>query len=48
MQIADSTRLLATVPCEPRYDRLETIIRHALTWEEKHSTLDREDHRKTG
>ena len=48
MLIADSSRLRATVPWEPRYDRLETIIRHALAWEEKLVTLDREDHRKIG
>ena len=35
MLVADSTLLRATVPWVPRYDRLETIIEHAVAWEEK-------------
>ncbi|MCD1621599.1 hypothetical protein AAG593_05395 [Citromicrobium bathyomarinum] len=46
MLIANSARLRAMLLWEPRYDRLEAIIRHALAWEEKLATLDREDHRK--
>ena len=46
MLIANSARLPAILLWEPRYDRLEAIIRHALAWEEKLAPLDREDHRK--
>ncbi|MEL7698721.1 MULTISPECIES: hypothetical protein [Citromicrobium] len=46
MLIANSARLRAMLLSEPRYDRLEAIIRHALAWEEKLARLDREDHRK--
>ena len=35
MLVADSSLLRATVPWEPRHDALETIIEHALAWEEK-------------
>ncbi len=34
MLIADSSLLRATVPWTPKFDRLETIIEHALAWEE--------------
>jgi UDP-glucose 4-epimerase len=34
MLVADSSLLRATVPWTPRFDRLETIIEHALAWEE--------------
>lgn len=35
MLIADSSRLRASLPWAPRYDQLETIIEHALAWEDK-------------
>jgi len=39
--VADSALLRATVPWTPRFDDLETIIEHALAWEEKLPTLRR-------
>ena len=33
--VADSSLLRATVPWTPRHDRLDTIIEHALAWEQK-------------
>lgn len=32
--VSDNRLILATLPWRPRHDDLETIIRHALTWEE--------------
>jgi len=32
--VADSSRLRATLNWTPQYDDLETIVRHALAWEE--------------
>jgi UDP-glucose 4-epimerase len=31
--ISDNARIKATLPWQPRYDDLETIVRHALAWE---------------
>jgi len=39
--VADTSRIRATLNWTPQYDDLETIARHALTWEEK---LFRERH----
>lgn len=33
--VADNTRLLASLPWVPRFDDIETIVRHALAWEER-------------
>lgn len=33
--ISDSTRIKATLPWQPRYDDLPTIVEHALAWERK-------------
>ncbi len=33
--VSDPSRLRATLPWEPRYDDLDTIVRHALEWERK-------------
>ena len=33
--IADSSLLRATLPWSPRYDSLDTIVEHALAWEER-------------
>lgn len=33
--ISDNARIKATLPWEPRYDDLETIVGHALQWERK-------------
>ncbi|MAK98753.1 MAG: UDP-glucose 4-epimerase GalE [Citromicrobium sp.] len=33
--VADSSLLRATVPWTPRYDSLDTIVEHALAWEER-------------
>ena len=33
--ISDNSRLLATLPWQPRYADLDTIVRHALQWERK-------------
>ena len=39
--VADSSLLRRTVPWTPRYDRLDTIIEHALAWEQKLATIRR-------
>ncbi len=33
--IADNSRILATLPWQPRYNDLDTIVTHALAWERK-------------
>jgi UDP-glucose 4-epimerase len=33
--VADSARIRAKLGWEPRYDELDTIVRHALTWERR-------------
>lgn len=33
--IADNSRIRATLPWQPRYDDLDTIVTHALAWERK-------------
>jgi UDP-glucose 4-epimerase len=33
--VADPTRIRSTLDWTPQYDDLETIVRHALAWEEK-------------
>jgi UDP-glucose 4-epimerase len=33
--VSDNTRILQTLPWRPRYDSLDTIVRHALAWEEQ-------------
>ena len=37
--VADSSLLRETLQWAPRYDRLDTIIEHALEWEKKLSRL---------
>ncbi|MBB3034336.1 UDP-glucose 4-epimerase GalE [Alteriqipengyuania lutimaris] len=37
--VADSSLLRETVPWTPRYDNLDTIIEHALAWEQRLSRL---------
>lgn len=39
--IADNSRLLATVAWTPRYNDIETIVRHALAWERTLSERER-------
>ncbi len=31
--IADNSRILATLPWQPRYNDLDVIVTHALAWE---------------
>ncbi|MFA9201133.1 MAG: UDP-glucose 4-epimerase GalE [Cypionkella sp.] len=33
--VSDNARIMATLPWRPAYDDLDTIVRHALAWEEK-------------
>jgi UDP-glucose 4-epimerase len=33
--IADNSRIMATLPWQPRYNDLDTIVAHALAWERK-------------
>jgi UDP-glucose 4-epimerase len=33
--VSDNARILATLPWRPKYDRLETIVEHALAWERR-------------
>ena len=33
--ISDNSRIKATLPWEPRYADLPTIVKHALAWERK-------------
>ena len=37
--VSDPSRIRATVPWQPQYDDLETIITHALQWERRLSEL---------
>ncbi|WP_137680720.1 UDP-glucose 4-epimerase GalE [Aurantiacibacter suaedae] len=37
--VSDPARIRATLPWVPQYDDLDTIITHALAWEEKLSTI---------
>ena len=40
--VSDNARIMATLPWRPRHDDLETIVRHALAWEEKLTEIRRE------
>jgi UDP-glucose 4-epimerase len=33
--IADNSRILATLPWQPKYNDLDLIVSHALAWERK-------------
>jgi UDP-glucose 4-epimerase len=37
--ISDNRRIKATLPWEPQFDDLETIVGHALAWERKLSEM---------
>ena len=37
--VSDNARIKATLPWEPRYDDLDTIVGHALAWERKLSEI---------
>ena len=41
--ISDNARIKATLPWQPRYDDLDTIVAHALAWERKLSEIRAED-----
>ena len=41
--ISDNARIKATLPWQPRYDDLDTIVAHALAWERKLSEIRPED-----
>jgi UDP-glucose 4-epimerase len=43
--IADTARIRATLDWTPQYDNLDTIARHALSWEEKLLIERQQDHR---
>ena len=37
--VSDNARILDTLPWRPRHDDLETIVRHAIAWEERLSAI---------
>ena len=37
--VADNARIMHTLPWQPRYAELDTIVRHALQWEERLNTI---------
>jgi UDP-glucose 4-epimerase len=37
--ISDNARILQTLPWRPRHDDLDTIVRHALAWEQQLSAI---------
>jgi len=37
--VSDNARILETLPWRPRHDDLETIVRHAMAWEERLSAI---------
>ena len=37
--VSDNARILDTLPWRPRHDDLETIVRHAMAWEERLSAI---------
>jgi UDP-glucose 4-epimerase len=37
--VADNTKIKATLPWQPRYDDLDTIVAHALAWERRLSEI---------
>ena len=41
--VSDPARLKATLPWQPRYADLDTIVTHALQWERRLAELNRAD-----
>ena len=37
--VSDNARIMQTLPWEPRFAELDTIVRHALAWEERLSAI---------
>ena len=37
--VSDNARILETLPWRPCHDNLDTIVRHALAWEEQLETI---------
>jgi len=45
--VSDPSRIKATLPWEPRFADLDTIVRHALVWEQQLTALRQEERRKS-
>jgi UDP-glucose 4-epimerase len=40
--VSDNARIMRTLPWRPRYADLDTIVRHALAWEQRLGTIHAE------